>query len=106
MNRVEFTRMLSNLLNAMFLEGENPIIDYVKRSKEEQMRLFAAGKSKCDGVKIVSKHQRGLAADIYFLDDEMKQLTDPKKGWEHWHNEWIKLGGKPMIEWDKGHFEV
>ena len=103
MNRVEFTHNLTNLLAAMFLEGEHPIIDYVKRSNEEQMHLYQEGKSKCDGVKVISRHQVGCAADIYFIED--RKLADPKKGWEHWHRYWEEKGGSPMISWDKGHFE-
>jgi len=103
MNRVEFTHNLVNLLAAMMLEGEHPIIDYVKRSAEEQKRLYEKGLSKCDGVRITSAHQGGKAADIYFIEDD--KLSDPKKGWEYWHKLWEEKGGKSMIEWDKGHFE-
>lgn len=105
MRRVEFTKALSKLLAAMILEDELPIVDYVKRSAEEQNRLFKEGKSKLDGYKAMSKHQVGLAADIYFVGDDGKSLVAPKKGWEYWHGYWEKLGGQPMIVWDKGHFE-
>jgi len=105
MNRVEFTHQIVNLLAAMMLDDEHPILDYVKRSDEEQMRLFDRKLSKCDGVKNISLHQVGKAADIYFLDDDLKKLSDPKMGFEYWHKYWEMKGGKPMIEWDKGHFE-
>lgn len=103
MDRVEFTRNLVNLLAAMLLDGEHPILDYVKRSDEEQARLYKEGKSKCDGVKVKSKHQLGKAADIYFVEDG--KLVEPKRGWEYWHKRWEEKGGNPMIDWDKGHFE-
>lgn len=106
MNRVAFTKALDKLIAAMFLDNEHPLIDYVKRSDEEQMHLFMERKSLCDGVKKISQHQVGKAADIYFLDDEEKHLADPKRGWEYWHKYWERLGGKPIIGWDKGHFEV
>lgn len=112
MNRVEFTRNINNLIAAMILDGEYPIIDYVKRSDEEQMRLFIKGLSNADGIKKISGHQRGKAVDIYFpdLDDidkdlDKNELLPPKKGFEYWHKYWEQKGGKPMIEWDKGHFE-
>ena len=112
MNRVEFTKSITNLLAAMMLDNEYPIIDYVKRSEVEQRHLFTEGKSKCDGISSISQHQRGKAADIYFpdLDDidkdmDKDELLPPKKGWEYWHTYWEEKGGKPMIEWDKGHFE-
>jgi hypothetical protein len=34
------------------------------RTKEEQNKLFKQGKSKCDGIKNISKHQEGKAIDI------------------------------------------
>jgi len=101
---VEFTRALNILLSNMLANGERPILDYCKRSAEEQNRLFKEGKSKCDGYKKISKHQQGLAVDIYFVGLDGK-LTDPKLGWEYWHNIWEGLGGRKMIEWDKMHFE-
>ncbi|RJQ29167.1 hypothetical protein C4571_01905 [Candidatus Parcubacteria bacterium] len=106
MNRVDFTRAISTLLFEMEAEGERPILDYVKRPAEEQRRLYDAGLSKCDGKVKVSKHQPGKAADIYFATEDGKRLEDPQKGWEYWHERWERLGGRPMIEWDKGHFEV
>jgi len=103
MTRVEFTRRINNLIAAMILEGEHPVIDYVKRSPEEQKRLFDAGLSKCDGVKVISKHQIGRAVDIYFIEND--QIVEPRKGFEFWHMDWQNRGGAPIIEWDKGHFE-
>jgi len=105
MKRVEFTRAINNLIAAMILEGENPIIDYVKRSDEEQMRLYLKKRSKCDGVILRSAHQSGSAMDIYFLNDEHSEIVEPKKGFTYWHTYWEGKGGQPMIEWDKGHFE-
>lgn len=104
LDRVEFTRQIIDLLASMMLDGEHPIIDYVKRSDEEQMHLYQEGKSKCDGIKIKSQHQFGKAMDIYFV--EKGKLVDPKKGWEYWHKVWESLGGQPMVSWDKGHFEA
>lgn len=103
MTRTDFTINIVGLLHEMIFLGEKPIIDYVKRSDEEQARLFKKKLSKCDGYNILSKHQLGQAMDIYFVVDG--KLTDPKLGWEHWHEVWEHHGGKPMIEWDKGHFE-
>ena len=104
MTRVEFTKTIVELLEGMKNVGEHPIIDFVKRSAEEQNRLFKEGKSKCDGYKVLSKHQSGKAMDIYFIGKDGK-LADPQYGWEYWHEWWDKMGGSPMIEWDKMHFE-
>lgn len=107
MNRVEFTKKLSELILVMCNEGEFPILDFVKRSDAEQMRLYKLGLTRCDGINKVSQHQRGRAADIYFLDPETNQLSDPKKGWLYWHKyAETHLGFRPMIEWDKNHWEV
>lgn len=105
MTRVEFTFAIGKLLVDMHLKGERVLIDWVKRSAEDQLRFYNEGKSKCDGVTKVSAHQRGRAADIYFLTEDGKGLTDPVKGWVYWHRRWEEFGGKPMISWDKGHFE-
>jgi hypothetical protein len=112
MNRVEFTKKIINLLALMFLENEYPIIDYAKRSDEEQNRLFKLGLSQKDGFKKQSAHQVGKAVDLYFIDEDdvdkdgiTQELVDPKRGWEYWHKQWEDRGGQSMIEWDKGHFE-
>ena len=39
-------------------------IVYGLRDVNTQQKLFYAGKSQCDGIKIKSKHQDGLAIDI------------------------------------------
>ena len=103
MTRVEFTHNICQLIIEMFEAGEHPIIDFAKRSAEEQKRLFDAGLSKCDGISVISMHQIGRAIDIYFI--EGGSLVDPKLGWKQWHDRWKYYGGREMIEWDAGHFE-
>ncbi len=103
MSRVEFTINIVALLHQMLLLGEHPIIDYCKRSDEEQAHLYIKGKSQCDGIKKISKHQTGRAMDIYFIADS--KLCDPLMGWDHWHEVWKSWGGEPILDWDKGHFE-
>lgn len=105
--RTQFTVELAGLLQYMANEGDLPILDFVKRSTEEQQRLFAAKLSKCDGVTKISKHQIGLAADIYLLDEQGK-LLDWNKVIDKavkYHTYWDNVGGKMQIEWDRGHFE-
>ncbi len=117
MNRVEFTHKINNLIAGMILEGENPIIDFVKRSDEEQHRLWKIGRddkgnrigmtvTNCDGYTVRSAHQSGKAMDIYFLGDDFCDMIEPKKGWHYWHDLWESKGGKPVIAWDLGHFEA
>jgi hypothetical protein len=107
MNRKQFTKALGRLLVDMEMKGEEPILDYVKRSDEKQRLLFEKHLSQCDGIRKRSAHQSGCAADIYFPDAD-GNLVAPKRGWEYWHTRWNELSGgnaQAIIDWDKGHFE-
>ncbi len=107
MNSATFTKYIARLLVDMELKGERPIgVDW-KRSTQEQARLYALGKSKCDGVKKVSAHQRGRALDILFQSEEGTKpaIVEPKHGYAYWHRRWKELGGKPAIAGDACHFE-
>lgn len=106
MTRPEFTFKLCMLLDEAISNGDMPIIDYVLRSTEEQERLFNAGKSKCDGKTKLSQHQFAKAVDIYFVDKEGNVDWDDSKGLqEKYHKYWESIGGKPMLTWDRGHYE-
>ena len=98
----------------MIDEGEPVIVDWVKRSDEEQHKLWKIGRDNdgnkigttvtdCDGTIEISKHQPGMATDLYFV--VAGTLTPPIKGYKYWHDKWEETGGSPAIEWDKGHFE-
>jgi hypothetical protein len=102
-SRLEFNEKLLILLTEMTQAGEHWLIDFVKRSPEEQKRLFDAGLSKCDGVAVMSWHNYGRAVDLYFQDKGM--IVDPIKGYAFWHSRWEELGGHKMIEWDRSHWE-
>jgi len=104
MKRVDFTKNITCLLLEMVNRGDMPIIDYVKRSLDEQRRFYKLGRSKCDGIKKRSKHQSGKAMDIYFMKKNGGVDWSSEK-YENWHKRWEVLGGKPMIKWDCGHFE-
>src|SRR3990167_170902 len=98
MTRIEFTKNLTALLSEMIIANENVILDYVKRSEDEQKRLFDAGLSKCDGKEKPSTHQFGKAADLYFIING--KIYNEKDKYLYWHKIWTeKYGGKPMIEW-------
>lgn len=103
--RPEFTAALAELLRYIINEGDSPIVDFVKRSDAEQERLYRAGLSRCDGKTKISKHQTGEAADIYLLVDGKLHDWNANDCWSKYHAFWEELGGKPVIEWDKGHFE-
>ena len=105
MRAANFTWALAQLLVMMNARGNGPVVQYVFRSTEEQQRLFKKGLTKCDGVKKKSKHQLMLAADIYLTKGEKILWEWDKADAEYWHEEWERLGGRPMISWDCGHFE-
>lgn len=115
MNRPEYTKNICELVLMMIEEGENPIGDFWKRSDEEQYRLWKIGRDEkgnvigktvtnCDGRISISDHQRGKGLDILFLSEDNEQIIEPKKGWDYWHVEWSRRGGKPAIKGDAGHF--
>lgn len=106
MTRLEFTKNICSLILEMITRGERPVLDYVKRSDDEQLRLYDLGLSKCDGTNKVSQHQRGRASDIYFLSEDGNELVEPVFTHEYWHGVWEEsYGGQKIIEWDKSHFE-
>ena len=115
MNRPEYTKNICELILMMIEEGENPIGDFWKRSDEEQHRLWKIGRDKegnivdktvtnCDGRINISDHQRGRGLDILFLSEDNTRIVEPQKGWDYWHTEWSRRGGKPTIKGDAGHF--
>lgn len=110
MTRREFTKLIAKLINQMNDDGVEPILDYVLRSSYEQERLFEAGFSKCDGTTKKSAHQFGKAADIYFVWDNVPDYgfvrQESKDAAKKYHELWVSWGGKPVIEWDKCHYEA
>jgi len=105
MTRREFTDKITQLLREMIDAGDEPIIDYALRSAEEQNRLYRMGASKCNGYTNKSRHNVGLALDIYLVKDDKAQYS-----WEFskaikWHNRWMEISGsKEWIHWDSCHF--
>lgn len=109
MTRSDFTAKISQLLYKMIDDGEKPILDFAMRSAAEQKRLFDKGLSKCDGVKKISRHQAGLAVDIYFVIDGQIDFgfvtQKAKENAGKYHDFWVSIGGQPVISWDLPHFE-
>ena len=108
MKRAKFTKMLSFLLKTMTDDGNMPVVDYVLRSATEQKRLYDLGRSKCDGVKRKSKHQAGLAVDIYFVVNGKIDFAYNNTSHlaDQYHRLWENLGGKKTISWDKPHYAI
>ena len=105
MTRQEFTKLINQLIREMVDAGDQPILDYALRSSEEQKRLFDLKASLCDGYKIQSRHNQGLAVDIYLTENGKVQYA-----WEFdkaikWHNRWKELtGADAWLDWDAPHF--
>lgn len=109
MTRSEFTRKMAQLILIMIKDKHIPIEDYVMRSKVEQFFLFSLGRSKCDGFTRISRHQAGLAKDIYFVINrricfDYNRSPLAKRLAVKYHKLWVEMGGRPMIQWDKGHY--
>ena len=96
----------------MIADGNQPIIDYCLRSQEEQEMLFKQGVTKDDGITHVSAHQKALAADIYFVVPEFDgtvfidfDCSYTEELQRKYHDLWVSWGGRPIIEWDKDHYQ-
>jgi len=111
MTRIEFTEKICRLVLDMIIDGrDSPQFDEVRRSAEQQKIYFDKGYSHCDGIKLISDHQKGTAADIDFpliRDPELLQET-----YLHWHKVWADRydGRGPFRDekgkwWDLRHFE-
>ena len=48
------------------------------RDRATQNKYFCEGKSKCDGINTLSKHQQGLAIDIMVYDENAKGTWQEK----------------------------
>lgn len=100
LRRAEFNRLFGLL--SVYAELQNikfihPNEGYY-RTPEQQRKLFDEGKSKCDGTKILSKHQSHLARDVYVVNDK-SEIVWADEPYETLGAYWEKLGGK----WG-GHF--
>lgn len=73
-------------------------IDGYSRTAETQNKLFKVGRSKCDGYKVISKHQLDRARDLYIID-AMGKITKnadgsyPIKDYELLGKYWEGFGG-------------
>jgi hypothetical protein len=118
-NRSDFTRQIAKLFVEMWIAKVEVVLDFAKRSDEEQFRLYKIGRTQdpsgnwiitgnkvtnCDGLIKRSAHQDALAVDAYIIVAG-KIAPDDDPLWAKWHQRWVELGGKPMLEWDKGHWE-
>ncbi len=103
MTRRQFTLMVGLLIAYVrFVCPYDPIIGDVKRSRQEQARVFKLKLSKRDGVKKISDHQTGKGIDLYL--GKGRKLIWSRALYRKLHKFWELLGGKKMIFWDLSHF--
>lgn len=109
MDRVEFTHLVFLLMMYANRLGLPIALDYGKRSKEEQARLFAEGKSKT----LNSQHNVGKAVDFIIFDDStprQPQWTHPGykllgeywkslKSGNRWGGDWPELNDVYHFDW-------
>lgn len=110
MTRSKFTKMIVELMSKIINDGVEVILDYGMRSKIEQYFLYARGLSRCDGFVKLSKHQAGLAIDIYFVVNDKIDWgyeTPQAQEWANkYHDIWVGMGGDAVIQWDMGHYQA
>jgi hypothetical protein len=104
MKRVDFTNAVGELIRFAKERNIPVIIDWALRDKWAQARMFRNGLSKCDGEIKISKHQMGLAVDIYVMTPAGR-ISEDLVAYSMLHDKWDELGGGQRIRWDKGHFE-
>ena len=107
--RMMFLRKFMQLTNFACLQGIGFIVTSFYRSPEEQNKLFKEGKSKCDGYKKKSNHQRWLAMDIVVIRKN-KAIWERTQEYEELGEFWANLlGGTWGGNWknfeDVFHFE-
>jgi hypothetical protein len=92
--RAEFNRLFgllsvyADINDIKFIHGNEGYY----RTAEQQKALFDAGKSKCDGVKIISRHQSHLARDLYVINGKAQIVWDDSP-YIILGAYWKKLGG-------------
>lgn len=104
MTGTQATLNLSKLIQFANDNGFPVTLSYAKRTKAGQKELFLAGKSKCDGEIKRSDHQDGKAYDLYIIFDG--KICQEKAKYDILHEYWELLGGKPMIQFSNGTFDM
>lgn len=102
--RITFTQMVAGLIRYAYSMGHDVILDWALRDAVAQNSLFKQGSSKCDGYDKKSQHQKGLAIDLYIIEDS--RIVDDVEKYKILHEYWEQIGGEKEIAWDAGHFEM
>jgi len=106
--RIEFFRKISKLIIMASIHEIKLLPTSFMRTAEEQKKLFDAEKSKCDGINLISNHQKGLAIDFVIVRDGKAIWTDDpeyKLLGQMWEEEGMTWGGNLKTFPDIFHFE-
>jgi len=107
--REKFGRDLGKLIDFAHDNDINIITYSLFRTVEDQKKLFESGKSHCDGVNNLSKHQLGRAVDLVIMENG-KAVWERNWKYEKLGDFWKSLGNKWGGDWktlnDIYHFEV
>ena len=108
--RADFTRMLHELQSFAYVLIEHEpeyyfVLDWLKRSPQEQARLVERGFS----WTLKSKHLLALAADIILYENH-KPIFENHRVYKALGKLWVSMGGKWGVikdgeQVDPGHFE-
>jgi len=97
--RIKFIQRFAGLTQYAKMFSLEFIVTSFHRSLDQQQRLYAAGKSKCDGINKKSKHQDWLAIDICLIKDG-ECIWDRIAAYELLGARWKKLGGIWGGDWE------
>jgi len=107
--RIRFFQMIGQLTVQAKAAGIAIMPTAFYRTAEQQAKLFAEGKSRCDGVIKKSKHQSWLAMDFVIMRDGGPVWQDVPE-YETLGGIWNELGGIWGGYWmefkDIFHFEL
>lgn len=87
------------LINAARQAGVPVVVVETRRTLQRQRALLASGASRT----LHSAHLLGRAFDVGFVGHHPDAVPLPVYSWLH--DLWLQLGGRPMISWDRVHFE-
>lgn len=91
----KFARNLGRLLKYAIQNDIDYLVTEIYRTAEQQNEIFKSGKgvTNCDGYKVISQHQKGLAADLVIQRDG-NLVWDHVPEYDKLGKFWQELGGE------------
>ena len=118
--RPDFQQTAREFIDDLEAQGINHAIYCTGRTAAEQADAFKRGASKCDGIKILSPHQKGIAIDVGPLDDRGNWTWDYEKYADEYKaiatvarahglecgQDWAPLDPTTGMGWDPPHYQM